>query len=98
MRIIVLLLLTSLLSCAVVKSSETVTGIRATVIDYRELDGCRFLLELEDGRRLEPVNLEEKFMKHGLKVLITWKNAEGMSICMAGTMVEITSIRLAEKK
>lgn len=91
-----ILLFSSLLSCAVVKSSETVTGIPATVIDYSELDGCRFLLKLEDGRKLEPVNLENKYMKDGLRVLITWKNAEGMSICMAGTMVEITSIRLAE--
>lgn len=96
MRIIALLLSVLFLSCAGTKSSETVAGIPATVIDYSELDGCRFLLELEDGRKLEPVNLQEKYMKHGLKVLITWKNADGMSICMAGTMAELTSIRLVE--
>lgn len=96
MRLMVVLLSVLILSCAGQKPSETTTGIPATVIDYSELDGCRFLLELQDGRKLEPVNLEKKYMKHGIKVLITWKNTEGMSICMAGTMVEITSIRLAE--
>lgn len=95
---VLVLLVSTLLSC---KNQEQVSlsqpsGIPATVIDYRELDGCEFLIQLRDGTKLQPVNLDNKFKKDKLEVLITWKKYDGAGICMAGTMVEITFISVAK--
>ena len=97
-KFVFVLLVSALLSC---KNQEQATlnqpsGIPATVIDYRELDGCEFLIQLRDGTKLQPVNLDNKFKKDKLEVLITWKKYDGASICMAGTMVEITFITVAK--
>jgi hypothetical protein len=74
-------------------------AIPAKVIDMRELDGCGFLLELEDGRKLQPVTpLPEKFQSNGMKVLITYKNTDVMSICMSGQPVTILTIDAATKE
>lgn len=67
--------------------------VRATVIDLTGLDGCRFLLQLEDGSRLEPENLDPVFAKPGTAVWVKYffqKNA--ISICMAGKVVHVTDI------
>ena len=65
--------------------------IKATVINYA-LDGCAFMLQLEDGKKLEPVNLSEEFKKDNIKVWIKYQHYKGNSICMAGEMVTVTSI------
>ncbi|MEE4176401.1 MAG: hypothetical protein V2I46_02710 [Bacteroides sp.] len=70
-------------------------GEKAVLRDYAGLDGCRWLFELEDGQRLEPVNLHQYDveLQDGLKVTITYTEAtDMMSICMAGKMVNITCI------
>ncbi len=80
--------------------TETVpndTAVFATVVDYTELDGCTFLLELSDGQKLQPENLGEAFKKKGLKVFITYKIHDGISNCMAGKMVTLTSITVAKE-
>lgn len=67
--------------------------VKATVIDLTGLDGCRFLLQLEDGSRLEPENLDTAFAKAGTPVWVKYffqKNA--ISICMAGKVVHIADI------
>lgn len=67
--------------------------VKATVTDNTGLDGCRFMLTLESGKKLEPVNLEEKYMKDGMKVWVKYQSVKDMmSICMAGEMVRITAI------
>lgn len=66
---------------------------KATVIDLSGLDGCKFLLKLEDGSRLQPENLDSAFAKENNPVWVKFylrKNA--MSICMAGKAVHITEI------
>lgn len=70
--------------------------ISATVIDMRKLDGCTYLLELQDGSKLQPATLPVEFQHGGLKVRIKYKKVEIMSICMSGTPVELTYIN-AEK-
>lgn len=71
--------------------------IRATVVDMSGLDGCRLLLELSDGRRLQPINLAKDYQKPGLKLRFTYKKAEGyMGICMAGDMVELLAVEIAK--
>jgi hypothetical protein len=102
-NIIILLILIQAVACSGQKSGRgtndtTMPGIQATVVDYRELDGCEYLIELQDGTKLQPVNLDNKYKKDQLKVRITWKNFDGAGICMTGTMVELTSISLAAEK
>ena len=103
-------LLASLTSCS--KDTDPVKncGTPATIRDLRGLDGCGFVLELENGQRLEPVpvfrcgndpNLltmdSSNFTwKDGLRVTIGYKELKDRaSICMTGKMVEITCIELA---
>ena len=67
--------------------------VRATVVDMTGLDGCQFLLKLEDGKKLEPINLDPAYKKDGLPVWIKYIDSKGsMSICMTGKMVRIIAI------
>lgn len=67
---------------------------KATVIAF-ELDGCKFLILLEDQKRLEPVNLSPDFQKDQLAVWIKYAiKKDGVSICQAGQMVDLTDIQL----
>lgn len=68
---------------------------KGTVINST-LDGCTWLIELEDSKKLEPVNLKEELKKDGLKVWIQYKHYENFSFCMAGEMVTITAIEIRE--
>jgi hypothetical protein len=65
--------------------------VKATIINYT-LDGCSYMLQLEDGKKLEPVNLSEEFKKDNIKVWIKYQHYKGTSICMAGEMVTVTAI------
>lgn len=68
---------------------------KATIVDRTGLDGCSFMIELNDGTMLEPTNLSEFGIKKedGLKVWIDYSETKnGFSICMAGTMVDIDCI------
>src|SRR5687768_7118523 len=70
---------------------------KAIVTDNIGLDGCRFMLQLESGKKLEPTNLAAEYTKDGLKVWVKYqlvKNA--MSICMAGEIVQLTNIEKRE--
>jgi len=68
--------------------------IKATVINY-EVDGCTFLLLLEDGKKIEPTNLSADFRKDKLTVWIKYMAKKGgVSVCMAGQIVELSDIQL----
>ena len=62
------------------------------IITQLDLDGCTWIILLEDGKRLEPVNLAEEFKVANLDVMLQYTHADGNSICMAGEMVTITYI------
>ena len=63
-------------------------SIVVTVVDAKGLDGCSYLLETKDGRRLQAINLDDEFKKDGLKLRVHLEPSRGMmSICMAGPMV-----------
>jgi hypothetical protein len=56
-----------------------------------KLDGCKYLLFLADGSKLEPVNLAEDKRVDGLQAWIKYEAVtDMMSICMAGKMVRVS--------
>jgi len=69
-------------------------GENATIVDMRGLDGCTFVLRLENGKRLEPINLKAFDIEiiDGKQVCITYHSVEMVSICMLGEIVEIDSM------
>jgi hypothetical protein len=78
------------------RTGQTPTGILVTVVDYTGLDGCTYLLQQADGQKLQPVNLGEEFRKNDLKLYVTFKNHDGVSTCMAGKMVTLTDVKVAD--
>ena len=72
-------------------------AVFAVVIDYSEIAGCTWLLELSDGQKLQPVNLAEEYRRKGLKLFITYKTYDGVSVCMTGKMVTLTSVSYARE-
>jgi hypothetical protein len=73
------------------KSNESI----GTVKDFTGLDGCKILIVLEDGTRLEPQVLPQgATLIVDRKVAVKYKQlTDRMSICMTGPIVEITSLR-----
>ena len=69
--------------------------IKATVTK-NELDGCTWIIILDDEKRLEPTNLGEEFKIDSLKIWLQYKVYNGNSICMMGQMVTITDIEKRE--
>jgi hypothetical protein len=110
--IVFIALLLSLNSCGLLNQEEAVEpetcNTFATIKDTRGLDGCGFVLVLDNGRKLEPVmvyNLEcgwgiqqpgaflgEVALVDGKRVMIGYKESTRPSICMVGQTVEITCI------
>ncbi|MFI5220102.1 MAG: hypothetical protein ACHQNT_11515 [Bacteroidia bacterium] len=103
MQILFLFALINLNSCckktnAPVKTNDSPVGLNklteATVIDYSEIAGCTFLLQLNNGEKLEPSNLSSEFKKDKLKVLIKYQITDMQSACMAGKVVSVSHIEL----
>lgn len=84
-------------------SKEEVTeeaGTQAMVTtDYVD-EGCSVLLEIEEGGEkvlLMPIELEDKYRKHGTKVLIEYRLSRIMqSDCQKGRPIIIDKIKLVE--
>jgi hypothetical protein len=99
-----LMLITSMmlvLSCGLFKSSQETIDVeeyaKGKVLDKRDLDGCTYVIELESGKKLEPINLTDDFQKEGLQVWVKYEEKKDIaSICMMGTMVEVIDIKKAE--
>ena len=90
--ILFFLLLVFCVSCETVSDME-----KATLRDLTRLDGCSWVLEKQDGTRLEPINLS-KFqnnvhMENGQKVWVKYTEVGAASICMVGPTVELVEIR-----
>ena len=67
---------------------------KATVVQL-QLDGCSYVLQLESGKKLEPVNLSAELKKDKMNVWVKYKpKPDVASICMAGEVVEITTIAI----
>lgn len=69
-------------------------NLTGTVRDYTGLDGCRYLIELDNGTRLEPILKDTSFQfRDNQRVKLSYiERPDMMSICMAGIIAEITCI------
>jgi hypothetical protein len=66
----------------------------AKVISYA-VDGCSWMIELENGKKLQPDILKTEFQKENLPVWIKYTIKKGaVGICMAGTMINLIDIEL----
>jgi len=65
--------------------------VKAKVKNMMGLDGCGFLLILDNGEKLEPTNLDKQFMQNGIILWIKYKPTGNASICMAGKVVTLTA-------
>lgn len=100
--IINLVVLSTFQACTIFKKSpDSSTGpslpfdgyTKATVIKY-SVDGCSWMLQLEDGKKLEPKKIKEEFKLENLKVWIQYDVYKDYSFCMAGDMVVVNKIAL----
>jgi hypothetical protein len=93
--LILLLLLPALFACKKTGKDceQEVNGI---VRDYTgKLDGCKMMIELSNGKRLEVHSQPAgTVLIDGKQVAVKYKIAENaFSICMAGDIADIVSIR-----
>jgi hypothetical protein len=109
---IILLLSFILVSCAdeeVIHDNEAIQCSTPAIIrNYIGIDGCGYVLELNDGSILEPVQLVvcgpppesimtledplSEYRIEGLKVLVDYQDFSSGSICMVGKTVKVTCI------
>ncbi|MDF2436234.1 MAG: hypothetical protein K0Q95_610 [Bacteroidota bacterium] len=76
-------------------SDSAKSGYTPATVVYLTLDGCAWMLKLENGKYLQPYQLEPEFQKENLKVLIKYTiNKNSMGICMSGAIVNLTEIKL----
>ncbi|MFI5150124.1 MAG: hypothetical protein ACHQRM_10355 [Bacteroidia bacterium] len=92
----------SLLACHAKKSMPAASTsvdyasqgyVKAKVILY-DVDGCKWMLQLDDGRKLVPSPaLDPKFTTEGLNVWVKFTMLKGsVSTCMAGENVTVVGI------
>lgn len=76
------------------KLEGVISEVSGTVRDYTGLDGCGWVIELENGNKLEPaVVLPNIQFYDGQELTLWYKEMEGMSsTCMAGTIAKIYKI------
>lgn len=78
------------------KSTSPETGaVAATLFDYTGLDGCSWVIKLENEEVLEPTNLADFTieLKEGKKVWLKYTVQDNLaSICMVGPIVKIENI------
>ena len=86
---ILLFLLVISFSCK--KNTPEATGV---LKDYTGFDGCRFLVFLDNGEKLEPVSLPANVtLVNNARVAVCYKIVYRASICMMGETAEIISLR-----
>lgn len=70
-------------------------AVAAQLFDYTGLDGCSWIIKLEDEEVIEPVNLQDFDIEliEGKKVWIKYTVQNNLaSICMVGSIVNIDGI------
>lgn len=96
-HILIFLAFTFLISCETDTPQISNCSVTATIRDMSGLSGCGFLLELENGEKLEPVWKDPLLnfnFNDGQSVSISYEHSTNTaSLCMVGTVVVITCIQ-----
>ena len=77
------------------KESECENSHSAKLVDMTGLDGCSWMIELGDGTKLEPTNLNDFNinLQDNQKIWVVYHTAAQMaSICMHGEIVTVDCI------
>ncbi|PLX06053.1 MAG: hypothetical protein C0596_16310 [Marinilabiliales bacterium] len=97
--ILILIVSVILFSCKTKEQIVCENAVTAKLVN-KTIDGCTWLIELEDGQILEPLNLKEFDIEKidNKKIWITYEDTEGyVSICMMGPIVRIKCISERKK-
>jgi hypothetical protein len=80
-------------TCSMGFAGQALSGTagQGTIVDMTGLDGCTFLIRLDDGRLLE-ADVPTELQVDGLRVSIDYTEEARVSICMAGETVILNSI------
>lgn len=81
------------------KNSSEDCSILVTVMDYTELDGCKYMLKLKDGSFINPndgVTRDELATCEQAKISYTVKS-DVMSTCMKGKIADITCFSVVKE-
>ena len=73
------------------KDKDTITA-NGTIIDLVNLDGCHYVIRLDDGTYLEPINMDSfsSILRNNQRVHFSYeKIPESASVCMLGEIVKI---------
>ncbi|MBD3637306.1 MAG: hypothetical protein HUJ25_08145 [Crocinitomicaceae bacterium] len=65
---------------------------KAKIRDFTDSDSCNYVIQLEDGTKLEPNNISEYQnvnLEEGQLVWVKYKEASGASTCGMGDIVTI---------
>jgi hypothetical protein len=72
-------------------------GVTATILDYTGLDGCGWVIRMNDNSVKEPINLMDFDLDliDGQEVYVSYHLAPEMaSFCMVGELIEIDCIKI----
>ncbi len=93
--LILILALAGFAKCDSTDQNTCPEGAEVQLLDLTGLDGCTLVFETLDGSRLEPLNLNaqdiEKVVGASYKIEYS-ERPDYASICMVGTIIEITCI------
>jgi len=93
--ITILAIIAILIGCNTTNNQQLADTETAFLRNYTGLDGCGWVIELENGEILEPSNLEDFHITpvEGMQVEIAYSVLNDVgSICMAGQIVAIDLI------
>ena len=68
------------------------------VIDKTKTSGCTFVIQVNDSSVFEPVNLESRFKKDGLKIAFKYKKSRAMTTCMMGQTVVVSEVKALKEE
>lgn len=76
--------------------SSCASGKNGTLINQEQIGGCDWVIELDDGTRLDPTNLDDFGvpLEEGKKVSVRYREVKNAaSICMSGRIVVLKCLK-----
>jgi hypothetical protein len=87
------------LSCANTKNntSNCLNSVKGTLVNKTGLDGCGWMIALQDGKTVNPTNLNSFDVKliENTKITFGFKEKNDLfDTCMSGKIIEITCLTI----